>query len=168
MSSPAGSKYSQADFLARWMPSSTRAGVILNPCPDLAGSLRHTSVVTSPPLGPDDSFISDFAPLPASTDSSYHGVDGLTRLSEGEKAGTDRPLNGQSSVRPRNSDGELVSLDEMASKSQDLPLMMKLEQVRTLMPFTMWLTILTLQRIKYLRNLIIPDEIDSSGHYHVF
>ncbi|XP_070770408.1 centromere protein J [Enoplosus armatus] len=130
MSSPAGFQYSQADFLARWMPSSTRAGVILNPCPDLAGSLRHISAVGSPPLKPDDSFASDFAPLPASADSSCLGVDGFARSPGGDGAGTDRPVNGLSSVPPRNSDGELGSLDEMASKSQDLPLMMKLEQLR--------------------------------------
>lgn len=125
MSSPAGLQYSQADFLARWMPSTTRAGVILSPCPDLAVSLRHISTVESPSLEPDDSFASDFAPLPASADSSCLGLDGFARPPGGEKAGTDRPVNGLSS------DGELDSLDEMASKSQDLPLMMKLEQVRT-------------------------------------
>ncbi|XP_044072782.1 centromere protein J isoform X2 [Siniperca chuatsi] len=130
MSSPAGLQYSQADFLARWMPSSTRAGVILNPCPDLAGSLSHISAVGSPPLEPDDSFASDFAPLPASADSSCLGVHGFARSPGGERAGTDRPVNGLSSVPPRNSDGELDSLDEMARKSQDLPLMMKLDQLR--------------------------------------
>ncbi|XP_022595845.1 centromere protein J [Seriola dumerili] len=111
MSSPAGLQYSQAEFLARWMPSSSRAGVILNPSPDLAGSLRHMSTVGSPPLEPDDSFASDFAPLSASADSSCVGVDGFLRPAGGERAGTDRPVN-------------------MASKSQDLPLMMKLEELR--------------------------------------
>uniref|UniRef100_UPI0037E81251 centromere protein J n=1 Tax=Semicossyphus pulcher TaxID=241346 RepID=UPI0037E81251 len=127
MSSPAGLQYSQADFLARWMPSSTRAGVIL---PDLTGSMRHISAVGSPSLEPDDSFVSDFAPLPASVDSSCIGVDGYARSPGGERAGTDRPVNGLSSVLPRNSDGELDSLDEMANTSQDLPLKMKLEQLR--------------------------------------
>ncbi|KAM9347788.1 centrosomal P4.1-associated protein [Symphorus nematophorus] len=130
MSSPAGLKYSQADFLARWLPSSTRAGVILNPCPDLAGSLRHSSVMRSPSIGPDDSFASDFAPLPASADSSCLDVDGAARSPGGERAGADRPVNGLSSAPPRNSDGELDSLDEMASKSQDLSLTMKLEHLR--------------------------------------
>lgn len=131
MSSPAGLRYSQADFLARWMPSSTRAGVILSPCPDLVGSVRHVSAVGSPPLEPDDSFASDFAPLPASADSSCLGVDGFCRSPGGERAGTGRPVNGLSSVPARNSDGELDSLDKMEGKSQDLPLVMKLEQVRT-------------------------------------
>ncbi|XP_032384903.1 centromere protein J isoform X2 [Etheostoma spectabile] len=121
MSSPAGLQYSQTDFLARWMPSSTRAGVILSPCPDLVGSLRHMSAVGSPPLKPDDSFTSGFAPLSASADSSCLGADGIAPGAE--RDGSDRPVNG-------NSNGELDSLDEMASKSQDLPLRMKLEQLR--------------------------------------
>ncbi|XP_030613221.1 centromere protein J [Archocentrus centrarchus] len=130
MSSPAGLQYSQADFLARWMPSSTRAGVILNHSPDLAGPFRHTSAVGTSPMLPDDSFASDFAPLPASTDSSCLGVDGFTRAPGGERAEADRPVNGLNSSPTRNADGQLDSLDEMASKSQDLPLMMKLEQLR--------------------------------------
>lgn len=76
-------------------------------------------------MKPDDSFASDFAPLPASADSSCIDVDG-------GKAGTDRPVNCLTSVPLGDSDGELDSLDEMANTSQDLPLMMKLEQVRTL------------------------------------
>ncbi|KAJ4933589.1 hypothetical protein JOQ06_030415 [Pogonophryne albipinna] len=128
MSSPAGLHFSQADFVARWMPSSTRAGVILSPCPDLAGSLRHTSAMGPSSLEPDDSFVSDFAPLPGTADSSCLGVDGFTRSPGGARAGTDMPVNGLSSGR--HLDGELDSLDEMASKSQDLPLRMKLEQLR--------------------------------------
>lgn len=130
MSSPAGIQFSQADFLARWMPSSTRAGVILDPCAGLAASLRNTPAVGSPSLEPDDSFASDFVPLPASVDSSCLDVDGFARSPGGERAGTGRPVNDQSSVAPRNSDGELHSLDEMESKLRDLPLAMKLEQVR--------------------------------------
>ncbi|XP_040913226.1 centromere protein J isoform X2 [Toxotes jaculatrix] len=130
MSSPAGLQYSQAEFLARWMPSSSRAGVILNPSPDLAGTLRHISALGSPSLEPDDSFVSDFAPLPASADSSCLGVDGVARSPGGERAGTDSAVNGLYSVPTRNPEGQLDSLDEMASKSQDLPLMMKLQQLR--------------------------------------
>ncbi|XP_029386349.1 centromere protein J isoform X2 [Echeneis naucrates] len=125
MSSPAGlQSCSSAHFLARWMPSSSRAGVILNPTPDLAGSLRHISAVGSPPPEPDGSFASDFAPLPASVDSSCVG--GFARPAGGERSGTDRPLYGPH----RDSDGQLDSLDEMESKSQDLPLMVKLEELR--------------------------------------
>ncbi|XP_029981433.1 centromere protein J isoform X2 [Sphaeramia orbicularis] len=104
MSSPDGL---QSDFLARWMPSSARAGVILSPCPDLAASLRHIP----PSLGPNDSFTSDFAPLPASVDSSCVDVDG----SGGARPGTD---------------GEIESPGEMATETQDLTVMMKLDQLR--------------------------------------
>lgn len=130
MSSPAGLRYSQADFLAQRMPNSTRAGVILNPFPDLAGSLRYTSPAGAPesqPLEPEefDSFASDFAPLPASADSSCLCVN------RPESPGGDRPLNGLGTAPTGNTDGQLDSLVEMASKSQELPLVMKLEQVRT-------------------------------------
>ncbi|KAM6954784.1 centrosomal P4.1-associated protein isoform 2-T2 [Lycodopsis pacificus] len=131
MSSPAGLRCSQADFLARWMPtSSARSGVILSP--DLAGSTRHNSAVRTPsPETPDEFFASDFAPLPASADSSCClGVDGCSRSPGGEKAGADRPVNGPSSVATRTLDGELDSLDEMESASQDVPIMVKLEQLR--------------------------------------
>ncbi|XP_020487662.2 centromere protein J [Labrus bergylta] len=133
MSSPAGLQHSQADFLARWMPSSTRAGVILNPRPDLSGSMRHISAVGSPPpppLEPDDSFASDFAPLPASADSSCVGVDGSARSAGGQRTGADGPVNGLSPGPQRNTNGESDCLDEMANTSQDLPLRMKLEQLR--------------------------------------
>ncbi|XP_047458052.1 centromere protein J [Mugil cephalus] len=126
MSSPAGLEYSQADFLARWMPSSTRAGVILNPSADLASSLRHMPAMGSPHLVPDDSFASDFAPLPASADSSCLEVDGFA----GGSLGGERPVNSLCPVTANVSDGRLDSLEEMASKSQDMPLMMKLEQLR--------------------------------------
>ncbi|XP_041662160.1 centromere protein J [Cheilinus undulatus] len=129
MSSPAGLQHSQADFLARWMPSSTRAGVILNPCLDFAGSMCHISSLGSPtPLEPDDSFASDFAPLPVSADSSCIGV--FAGAPGGEKAGADRPLNGLLSIPQRDSNGEVDSLDEMANTTQDFPLKIKLEQLR--------------------------------------
>uniref|UniRef100_A0A3Q3XMZ8 Uncharacterized protein n=1 Tax=Mola mola TaxID=94237 RepID=A0A3Q3XMZ8_MOLML len=131
MSSPAGFQLSQADFLARWMPSSTRAGVILNPCPGFSGSLRSTSSAReSLSPEPDRSFASNFAPLPASADSSCLWVDGCPHSPGGETAGTDGPVNGQSTLPYRNSDGELDSLDVMESQTQDLPVMMKLEQLR--------------------------------------
>nr|XP_020474581.1 centromere protein J isoform X2 [Monopterus albus] len=129
MSSPAELQYSQAEFLALWMPSSSRAGVILNPSTDSVGSLRHISAMGPPSLLPDDSFASDFAPLPASADSSSFDEDGFVRT-EGERTGTDRPANSVYSVPTRISDGQLDSLEELASKSQDLPLRMKLEQMK--------------------------------------
>ncbi|XP_029967779.1 centromere protein J [Salarias fasciatus] len=119
MSSPAELHHLPADFLARWMPSSTRAGVILDPSSDLAGTLRHVPAVGSPNLQPDDSFTSDFAPLPPSVDSSCLG---------GVQTGTDRSVNGLFAT-PTGSNGEYDSLGVMEDE-QDLPLMMKLEQLR--------------------------------------
>lgn len=117
MSSPAGLPFSQADFLARWMPNSSRAGVIL--APGVSSALRLPSAE-----GPNDSFVSDFAPLPASADSSCVAADGCPRPPEGDTAGCDGPLKG------RSSDGELDSLDPMESQKQPQTLTMKLEQVR--------------------------------------
>ncbi|XP_038158581.1 centromere protein J isoform X2 [Cyprinodon tularosa] len=113
---------SSVDFLTKWMPSSTRAGVILAPSPDLAGSLRHMTAAVSAPLHPDDSFSSDFAPLPASTDSSFLDADGCV--------GGTRPVNNQYPPALDTSDGQVQNLEQMASKTQDLPLMMKLEELR--------------------------------------
>lgn len=130
MSSPAGFHLSQPDFLARWMPSSNRAGVILNPCPGVSGSTRSSSSAgKSPSPEPDPSFASSFAPLPASADSSCLWVDGSPHSPGGETAGTDRPVRGQPTLPYGNSNGELDSLDAMESQTQDLPVMMKLEQV---------------------------------------
>lgn len=123
MSSPDRPHFNQADFLARWMPSSTRAGVILCPSPDLTGALRHTSTAASDVSVPQDSFTSDFAPLHGSVDSSCLGADGGARLPGGERrAGAVEPLT--------NPDGGQEDLDAMGSKSQQVPPMMKLEQVR--------------------------------------
>ncbi|XP_061648182.1 LOW QUALITY PROTEIN: centromere protein J [Phyllopteryx taeniolatus] len=75
MSSPtAGLPYSPSDFLARWMPSSSRAGVILGP-----GSLQCDSPVASVPPEPDD-----FAPMAASVDSSCVGMESLSVAAGGD------------------------------------------------------------------------------------
>uniref|UniRef100_A0A3Q2TCZ9 Centromere protein J n=1 Tax=Fundulus heteroclitus TaxID=8078 RepID=A0A3Q2TCZ9_FUNHE len=122
MSSPSELRCSPADFLTRWMPSSTRAGVILGPSPELAGSMRHVAAAVPDPRHPDDSFASDFAPLPASADSSCLDVGGC---GEGSRPG--REL----SPAPHGmSEGHVGSLEEMASKARDLPLMVKLEELR--------------------------------------
>ncbi|XP_034430977.1 centromere protein J [Hippoglossus hippoglossus] len=127
MSSPDGLRYSQAEFLTRWLPSSNRAGVIINPSPDLAGSPRLTPVVGSSPMKPDDSFASDFAPLAESADSSCLGVDGFGLSPGGEEStGSDGRGNRLSSVPRRNSSGQVEGLDE----SQDVPLIMRLEELR--------------------------------------
>lgn len=132
MSSPERPHFSQADFLARWMPSSSRAGVILSPCPDLTGTLRHTSAALSDVAAPEDSFASDFAPLPGSVDSSCClGADGGARLPGGERAAVDRPVNAQQPFETlTNTDGGLEAVDAMGSISQQVSPMMKLEQVR--------------------------------------
>ncbi|KAM4731890.1 uncharacterized protein cpap isoform 5-T7 [Anableps anableps] len=119
MSSPSELQYSQADFLTKWMPSSTRAGVILGSSPELTGSLRRIAAAVPAPLLSDDSFASDFAPLPASTDSSCLGVDVC-----GDGA---RSVSCLYPALQGISDGPL---EEMASRTQDLPLMMKLEELR--------------------------------------
>ncbi|XP_054644375.1 centromere protein J-like [Dunckerocampus dactyliophorus] len=127
MSSPtAGLPYSKVDFLSRWMPSSTRSGVILNPGPDLVESLRYTSPSSTPrppPLEPyeGDPCTSDFAPLLASTDSSCLAVHDLSRLPGGDRPGSDSH---------RTSHGEAHSLAEMSNDSQDAPMRMKLEEMR--------------------------------------
>ncbi|XP_056144862.1 centromere protein J [Lampris incognitus] len=110
MTSPPGSEFSQADLVARWMPSSSRAGVILDPCLDLGDSLRHLRPSRgSPPRGPDDSFSAHFAPLPASTNSSCLSVNVMS---------------------DRQSAGKLDIFVDPASKSHELSLMMKLEQLK--------------------------------------
>lgn len=119
MSSPVGLHFSQADFLARWMPNSSRAGVILAPCTGVSSAPRLPSAE-----GPNDSFVSDFAPLPASADSSCVAADGSPRPPAGDTAGSAGPLKG------RSTDGELDSLDPMERQKQPPTLTMKLEQVR--------------------------------------
>ncbi|XP_054888408.1 centromere protein J isoform X2 [Poeciliopsis prolifica] len=122
MSSPSELQYCSADFLTKWMPSSTRAGVILSPTPELAGSLRHNAAAVPAPLRPDDSFVSDFAPLPASTDSSCLGADGWGEGTE--------PVSYLRPAPQGVSDGHVENLGEIMSKTRDLPLMMKLEELR--------------------------------------
>ncbi|XP_064183923.1 centromere protein J [Anguilla rostrata] len=74
MSSQAGLYNPETDFLARWMPCSTRAGVILNPSVDLARSLSSSSWAAQ---DVDDSFLAQFAPLPYSSNSSSLSVEYL-------------------------------------------------------------------------------------------
>nr|XP_057938983.1 centromere protein J isoform X3 [Doryrhamphus excisus] len=132
MSSPvSGLPYSQMDFLSRWMPSSTRAGVILNPGPELAEAPRYrspSSAPGSPPLRPDegDSCASDFAPLPASANSSCLGGHDPSRA-----PGGDGPGGGGHRAGPTGaSHGEAHSLAEMSNDPRDAPILMKLEELR--------------------------------------
>ncbi|TNN03596.1 hypothetical protein fugu_000625 [Takifugu bimaculatus] len=101
------------------MPNSSRAGVILAPCAGVSSAPRLPSAE-----GPNDSFVSDFGPLPASADSSCVAADGCPRPPGGGTAGSDGPLKG------RSPDGELDSLDPMERPKQPPTLTMKLEQLR--------------------------------------
>ncbi|KAM9805020.1 centrosomal P4.1-associated protein [Neosynchiropus ocellatus] len=131
MSSP-GFRYSKTDFLSQWMPSSSRAGVIL-PQPDLAGHVRTTSTEGTPAfeeLGECQSFISDFASLPATADSSCVSVEGLPKTPGGERTAGDRPLHtpGSDPILQKPN-GWLASSDE-TDYPKDLPLIMKLDQLK--------------------------------------
>ncbi|XP_062313672.1 centromere protein J isoform X3 [Osmerus eperlanus] len=138
MSSPAGLQQSQTNFLAQWMPSSSRAGVILNPSPDLAESLRYSSTWDS--RDTEDSFSSHFAPLPASRSSSclsVHAIDSEESVTDinhlnhrpREKISSDKQASGPHGASLRLA-GETHSMDEMISQSQELPLTLKLDQLR--------------------------------------
>lgn len=154
MSSPAGLHFSQADFLARWIPSSSRAGVILNLSPALVDSTGRRLIESpgnrsswgSEPGNPDDSFNSSFAPLPTSTNSSCCvGVDVLAqsealtgpgeacrRPGHGtvERTGCEEPLNGLNCGPLGHSAVAMDSVEEPGNnKPHDLSLIMKLEQV---------------------------------------
>ncbi|KAJ8013109.1 hypothetical protein DPEC_G00049870 [Dallia pectoralis] len=144
MSSPAGlqAQQSQTKFLARWMPSSSRAGVILNPSPDLAESLRHSSIWGSRNV--DDSFASQFVPLPVSASSSCPSVSSLIPdAASGQEFSKQNQEPGDRTVSDRKfaamqtsvSQGlalpvEMDSIEKFVEQSQDLPLMLKLQQLR--------------------------------------
>ncbi|CAB1347307.1 unnamed protein product [Coregonus sp. 'balchen'] len=144
MSSPAGlqAQQSQTNFLARWMPSSSRAGVILNASQDLAESLRHSSVWRSRDV--NDSFASQFVPLPVSSSSSCLSVSSLVHYAEpgtelskqqnqrpGDRTLSDRQFAGLHTVsQGLTLPGEMDSMEKFVEQSQDLPLMLKLEQLR--------------------------------------
>ncbi|KAG2456826.1 NPAS2 protein, partial [Polypterus senegalus] len=61
------------NFLARWMPSTSRAGVILNPPFDPLNTNAYQTGWL--PEGQNDSFITQFSPLPVSSNSSCISVD---------------------------------------------------------------------------------------------
>ncbi|XP_023837066.1 centromere protein J isoform X2 [Salvelinus sp. IW2-2015] len=144
MSSPAGlqAQQSQTKFLDRWMTSSSCAGVILNPSPDLAESLRHSSVWRSRDV--NDSFASQFVPLPVSSSSSSLSISSLvhdaksgTELSKQNQLPVDRTLSdrqfaGLQTVASQGLTlpGEMDSMEKFVEQSQDLPLMLKLERLR--------------------------------------
>ncbi|KAL0963606.1 hypothetical protein UPYG_G00308530 [Umbra pygmaea] len=141
MSSPAGlqDQRSQTNFLAKWIPSSSRAGVILNPSQDLTESFQHNSVWGSRDV--DDSFASQFVPLPVSSSSSIssliHDADARTEPSKqnqqtGDMTVCDRQF---AAMQTDASQGltfpaEMDTMGKLVEQSQDLPLMLKLQQLR--------------------------------------
>ncbi|XP_030642395.1 centromere protein J [Chanos chanos] len=107
-----------SSILSSWVPSSSRAGVILNGSPGGTGSVRssYSSLVE----GVDDSFCSQFAPLPASIGSS---VDAEVPLGSGPSQGASTHAYG-----PLN--GGTGTVEEILKCTQDLPLVTKLEQLK--------------------------------------
>ncbi|XP_036814900.1 centromere protein J-like [Oncorhynchus mykiss] len=144
MSSPAGlqAQQSQTKFLDRWTTSSSCAGVILNPSPDLAESLRHSSVWRSRDV--NDSFASQFVPLPVSSSSSCLSINSLVHDAESgtelrkqnqlpvDRTLSDRQFAGLQTVASQGLTlpGEMDSMEKFVDQSQDLPLMLKLERLR--------------------------------------
>uniref|UniRef100_A0A4W5RZJ9 Centromere protein J n=1 Tax=Hucho hucho TaxID=62062 RepID=A0A4W5RZJ9_9TELE len=144
MSSPAGlqAQQCQTNFPTRWMPSSSHAGVILNHSLDLAESLRHSSVWGSRDV--DDSFASQFIPHPVSSSSICLSVNSLvddaesgTELSKQNQRPGDRPLSERQFAGLQTAasqgltlPGEMDSMEKLVKQSQDLPLILKLEQLR--------------------------------------
>ncbi|XP_045062450.1 centromere protein J isoform X2 [Coregonus clupeaformis] len=124
------------------MPSSSSAGVILNPSLDLAESLRHRSVWGSRVV--DDSFASQFVPLPVSSSSSCLSVNSLvhdaesgTELSKQNQRPGDRPLSERQFAGLQTAasqgltlHGEMDSMEKLVKQSRDLPLILELEQLR--------------------------------------
>ncbi|XP_066562563.1 centromere protein J [Amia ocellicauda] len=142
MSSSAGLQ-SESNILAQWMPCSSRAGVILNHQLDFVSPLKATWM----PEDVNDSFSTQFVPLPASNNSSCLSVDSLlladaaakgTSNQEGDTSFDIRALQptGLNTISsPATSEGlsrELDSMDEAGNTRQrhDFPLMQKLEQLK--------------------------------------
>ncbi|XP_045563439.1 centromere protein J isoform X4 [Salmo salar] len=135
MASPAGlqAQQCQTNFLARWMPSSSRAVVILNHSLDLAESLRHSSVWGSRDV--DDSFASQFLCL--SVNSLVHDAESGTELSKQNQRPGDRPLSERQFAGLQTAasqgltlPGEMDSMEKLVKQSQDLPRILELEQLR--------------------------------------
>ncbi|XP_017558489.1 centromere protein J isoform X2 [Pygocentrus nattereri] len=117
MSSPAGPQPSQSRFLSRWIPSSSRAGVFLSGSPGEVSSLQSSCSSVAQEVSLDDSFCSQFAPLPVSCSSSLDSA--VPKVSE-----TDPEAEPSSS--------ELDGVHNVLKKAQGLPLIEKLEQLKQL------------------------------------
>ncbi|XP_023683356.2 centrosomal P4.1-associated protein [Paramormyrops kingsleyae] len=119
MSSSAGMQPSEISILARWMPSRHRAGVILSPSLDGAGSPRDSW---------DDSFASQFVPLPASNSSSSISLDSLVLADtrDPDQKGKMKLLDTLGIAEDR------VCLDVADRKTSDCPIAQKLEELKEL------------------------------------
>ncbi|XP_076857436.1 centrosomal P4.1-associated protein isoform X2 [Brachyhypopomus gauderio] len=117
MSSPAGL---QPHFLSRWMPSSSRAGVILDGSPVEVGSVRSSCASPGLEASVDDSFCSHFAPLPVSRSSSCVSVD------------SDVPKETSTDAETEPSHLEMDSFSNILGNAQEFPLIEKLEQLKQL------------------------------------
>ncbi|KAL7881326.1 hypothetical protein AOLI_G00081740 [Acnodon oligacanthus] len=117
MSSPAGPQPSQTRFLSRWIPSSSRAGVFLGGSPGEVGSLQSSCGSVAQEVSLDDSFCSQFAPLPASCSSSLDSA---------------APKASETDPGAEPSSSELDGVRSILKKPQELPLIEKLEQLKQL------------------------------------
>ncbi|KAL6485207.1 hypothetical protein MHYP_G00072520 [Metynnis hypsauchen] len=117
MSSPAGPQPSQSRFLSRWIPSSSRAGVFLSGSPGEVSSLQSSCGSVAQEVSLDDSFCSQFAPLPVSCSSSLDSA--VPKVSETDPE-----------AKPSSS--ELDGVHNVLKKAQGLPLIEKLEQLKQL------------------------------------
>ncbi|KAJ8352609.1 hypothetical protein SKAU_G00240850 [Synaphobranchus kaupii] len=142
MSSQAGLQNPETDFLARWMPCSSRAGVILNPSVDLVSRSLSSSSWAAQDV--DDSFSAQFVPLPYSSNSSSLSVDYLVSDETATTLGKSDQLPGKTNLMAFNSTalqhthpgtvmqgsaGEMDSRVETSEQpSEDL--MLKLEQLK--------------------------------------
>lgn len=116
MSSSAGMQPSEISILARWMPNRHRAGVILSPSLDGAGSPRDSW---------DDSFASQFAPLPGSNSSSCISLESLALADTGDP-------DQQGKIELLDTHGiaeERVCLDAADRKTSHCPIAQKLQEV---------------------------------------
>ncbi|XP_056320889.1 centromere protein J [Danio aesculapii] len=123
MSSPAGLQQGQINFISQWVPEITHAGVILHGSPGEAGSGSVRSSASLVVQDPDDSFISQFAPLPISRSSSCASVD-MCSLGGGRKT------LGQTQLSYASLNSEMQSIQDILRNTRDLPLIAKLEQLK--------------------------------------
>uniref|UniRef100_W5KUR8 Centrosomal P4.1-associated protein n=1 Tax=Astyanax mexicanus TaxID=7994 RepID=W5KUR8_ASTMX len=117
MSSPAGPQPSESRFLSRWMPSSSRAGVFLSGSPGEVSSVQSSCSSLAQEISMEDSFCSQFAPLPVSCSSSLDSL--VPKVSE---------IDPQRKATSSNPD----SVQDILTRVQELPLQARLEQLKQL------------------------------------